>query len=35
MLMDTALYFSSLPSRISSTSEAFSRVTLVARVVYP
>lgn len=35
VLMDTALYFSSLPSRISSTSEAFNSVTLVARVVYP
>ena len=30
VLMDTALYFSSLPSKISSHSEAFSRVTLVA-----
>lgn len=30
VLMDTALYFSSLPWKISSHSEAFSRVTLVA-----
>lgn len=30
MLIDTALYFSSLPSKISSHSDAFSRVTLVA-----
>lgn len=30
MLIDTALYFSSFPSKISSHSEAFSRVTLVA-----
>lgn len=30
VLMDTALYFSSFPSKISSHSEAFSSVTLVA-----
>lgn len=29
--METALYFSSLPLKISSHSDAFSRVTLVAK----
>ncbi len=33
VLMDTALYFSSFPSKISSHSDAFSRVTLVAKFV--
>lgn len=32
MLIDTALYLSSLPSKISSHSDAFSRVTLVATI---